>query len=91
MELETSFLYSDSLIIILSNLKSNLFLGVEIELVLGVFMLMCCGSEVTMPSGLPSSSISLTEARLISSFIRVLSLVVLILAHLPVYLHKKDG
>ena len=43
--LETSFLYSDSLIIILSNLKSNLFLGVEIELVLGVFMLMCCGSE----------------------------------------------
>ena len=41
---ETSFLYSDSLIIILSNMKSNLFLGVEIKLVLGVFMLMCCGS-----------------------------------------------
>ena len=29
----------------LSYLKSNLILGVEIELVLGVFMLMCCGSE----------------------------------------------
>ena len=41
---ETSFLYSNSLISILSNMKSNLFLGVEIKLVLGVFMLMCCGS-----------------------------------------------